>query len=43
MQQLLFINTPLAQLVSGIIMSIFRSASPYITSYGFQHYKRNVI
>jgi hypothetical protein len=37
MQQLWFINNPLAQHVSGIIISIFRSARPYITAYGFQH------
>ena len=34
MQQLLFINNPLAQNVSGIIMPIFRTARPYITAYG---------
>jgi len=37
MEQLCFINQPLAQHVSGTIMPIFRSARPYITAYGFQH------
>ena len=37
MQQFWFINQPLAQHVSGTIMPIFKSASPYITAYGFQH------
>ena len=37
MQQLWFINSPLAQYVSGIIIAIFRSARPYNTAYGFQH------
>ena len=37
MQQLWFINTPLAQNVSGFIMPIFRGASFYLTAYGFQH------
>jgi len=37
MQQLRFINNPLAQHVSGIIMTIFSSARPYITAYGFLH------
>jgi len=36
MQQLWFINNPLAQHISGIIMPIFRSARPYMTAYGFQ-------
>jgi len=36
MQQLRFINNPLAQHVLGIIMPIFRSARPYITACGFQ-------
>jgi len=40
MQQLCFINKPLAQRVSGTILPIFRSAKPYITAYGFQHCKR---
>ena len=40
MQQLRFIDNPLAQYVSGTIMPIFRSARPYITAYGFQHCKR---
>jgi len=39
MQQLRFINNPLTQHVSGIIMPIFRSARPHITAYGFQHIK----
>ena len=34
--KLWFINNPLAQHVSGIIMPIFRSARPYVTAYGFQ-------
>jgi len=37
MQQLWFINNPLAQHVLGIIMPIFRSTWPYITAYGFLH------
>jgi len=37
MQQLLFIDKPFAQHVSGTIMPILRSARPYITAYGFQH------
>ena len=37
MQQLWFSKQPLAQHVSGTIMSFFRSAGPYITAYGFQH------
>ena len=37
MQQLWFIDKPLAQHVLGIIVPIFRSARPYITAYGFQH------
>jgi hypothetical protein len=37
MQQSWIINSPLAQHVSGTIMSIFRSARPYVTAYGFQH------
>ena len=37
MQQLWFINNPVAQQVSGIIVPIFRIAGPYITAYGFQH------
>ena len=36
-QQLWFINQPLAQHVSGTIMTIFRSARPCIAAYGFQH------
>ena len=35
MQQLWFINNPMSQYVSGIIVPIFRRASPYITAYGF--------
>ena len=35
--KLWFINNPLAQHVSGVIMPIFRSARRYITAYGFQH------
>jgi len=37
MQQLWFINQPLAQHVSGTIMPILRNARPYITACGFQH------
>jgi len=37
MQQLWFINNPLAQYVSGTIMTIFRSARLYITAYGFHN------
>ena len=37
MQQLWFINNPLAQHVLGSIMPIFRSARLYRTAYGFQH------
>ena len=36
MLQLWFINQPLTQHVSGIIMPIFRSARPCISAYGFQ-------
>ena len=37
MQQLRFINNPLAQHVSCIIIPIFRNARAYITAHGFQH------
>ena len=37
MQQLWFINNPLAQYVSSTIIPIFKSARLYITAYGFQH------
>jgi hypothetical protein len=37
MQQLWFINNPLAQHVSAIILPIFKNARPYFTAYGFQH------
>jgi len=40
MQQLWFINKPLPQHVSGTIVTIFRSARPSVTAYGFQHCKR---
>ena len=37
MQQLWFINLPLAQHVSGNIIPIFKGARLYITAYGLQH------
>jgi len=37
MQRLRFINNPLDQHVSCIIMPIFKSARAYITAHGFQH------